>query len=114
MDTNVGIGSRLVRDGIPKEIENHGEIPITHIASEEEFRQALLERLREEVEELIASKTPEQVLEKIVDVHEVLQEIASSNGIGPVTIGDARRRKMLKAGGFKNRTILEEVRTPPA
>lgn len=105
--------NKLVRDKVPEIIRKNGEIPITHIASEKEFRHALFEKLLEEATELIASKTPEQMLEEIADIYEVLKTIASVCGFGTVQVEEARLQKKINVGGFKERIILDEVKASP-
>ena len=51
--------NKLVRDNIPNIITKNGRVPITHAAGEEEFDLALLQKLREEVDEYIENPSEE-------------------------------------------------------
>ena len=63
---------KLVRDGIPEIIRRHGVMLVSRFLSEEEYRVALLEKIVEEVQELISAAWSADMVGEIVDVLEVL------------------------------------------
>lgn len=100
--------NKLVRDNIPKIIKDDNKIPVTRIASEEEFSIRLNDKLQEEVAEYLASES----VEELADIAEVLRAIAHDKGFAPEYVEDIRQRKYKEHGGFHKRIILEETIEP--
>ena len=98
--------NKLVRDNIPEIIEKNNQKPFTHIASEEEFRQALKNKLYEEVNEFI--ETPN--LGEMADVLEVMYTICGFKEEKDIEEAENfRKEKLKKNGSFSKRIILEKV-----
>lgn len=97
--------NKLVRDGIPGIIREHGEDPQTRILNDEEFRRELLQKLIEEARELLESGT----LEERADVAEVLKAIDELMDWTPAQIETARAQKAAERGGFNDRIFLEKT-----
>ena len=57
--------NKLVRDNIPKIIENNGEIPNYRVLEDQEYLVALEKKLDEEVVEYHRDKTPEELLDYV-------------------------------------------------
>ena len=66
---------KLIRDRIPEIILAHLEMPIIHIAGDEEFTEALKAKLLEEVEEFFEEPSTEEA----ADIIEVLYAIFALN-----------------------------------
>ena len=98
--------NKLVRDKIPEIIKNKGAIPITHIASDEEYWQKLKEKLQEEVNEF----TKEGNDEEIADILEVIYTIRDYKKIDKNELELLRKKKAEERGGFKNKIILDETK----
>ena len=98
--------NKLVRDKIPEIIKNNREIPITHIASEDEYWQKLKEKLQEEVNEF----TKEGNDEEIADILEVIYAICDYKKIDKKELELLRKKKVEERGGFKNKIILDETK----
>lgn len=96
---------KLVRDKIPEVIRANGQIPVTHIATDDEFVTALGDKLAEEVEEFRQSGRPEE----IADILEVVDAICQSKGIDPVEIRRLKDNKKIERGGFLKKIILDRV-----
>ena len=94
---------KLVRDNIPDMIRAKGEDAKTRILNEEEYKLALLEKLREEVEELIESPS----LEERADIAEVLQALDRVFGFDANELEATKRAKQEARGGFSRRLFLE-------
>jgi predicted house-cleaning noncanonical NTP pyrophosphatase (MazG superfamily) len=97
--------NKLVRDRIPEIIRASGDECDYRIASKQEFRVLLNQKLREEVEELIMNPCAEE----IGDVLEVVEAIARLNAITLEDIKADKIRKKKERGGFNNRVVLENT-----
>ncbi|TAL48400.1 hypothetical protein EPN87_00640 [archaeon] len=96
---------KLVRDRIAEIMKESGKIPITRIASAEEYKQALKDKLLEEVREYMASGK----LEEIADIMEVIQCLIRVEGSDLETVEKIRKDKAGKRGGFEKGIILEGI-----
>ncbi len=99
------IYNKLVRDRIPEIIAENGSQCRYHVASPEELKQALLNKLREEVEEFIE----EPYVEELADIQEVLWRIQEVFNITEYEVRDATRQKAKERGIFDEGYILEYV-----
>jgi predicted house-cleaning noncanonical NTP pyrophosphatase (MazG superfamily) len=101
---------KLVRDHIPAIIRrNNLQCDIT-ILNEEEFRQALRSKLREEAQE-VAEANPDDLITELADLYEVVDTIMAMYQIDPETVRDAQIRRRQERGGFTQRICL--LRTYP-
>lgn len=98
--------NKLVRDNIPAKIEANGEIPVTHIADEQEYKTALKNKLREEIAEFLEDESTEE----LADVLEVLDAWIALKGYNRAQIENIQRQKHEERGGFLGRVILDGVR----
>ena len=103
---------KLVRDKIPDLIRSSGGIPQVKKLSAEHYREALLEKLHEEVAELSLEQTCEGVLQEAADVLEVLTAIAADHGATLDTIVAVARQKGEERGGFHMRLWLDGIDPP--
>ena len=101
------IFNKLVRDNIPNMIESNGEVPITRILDETEYRSELYKKLLEEADEVIKSSNQEETLEELADVLEVIRMIAKLEDKSIEDIMKIADKKRLKRGGFEKRIFLE-------
>lgn len=101
--------NKLVRDNIPTKIENNGEIAITRILNDEEYRVELYKKLKEECTEVVESKTSMDTLEELADVFEVIKSIAEFENKSIDDIIEIANQKRLKRGGFEKRIFLEKT-----
>ena len=97
--------NKLVRDNIPEIIEKDGEKPITHIAEDEEYEKALMEKLQEEVNEFLTEPSKKEM----ADVLEVLYAIAKLKGFDLDEVEKVRQERTEKRGGFEKKIILERT-----
>lgn len=101
--------NKLVRDNIPNKIESNGEVAITRILSDDEYRTELYKKLLEESHEVINSQRSQDTLEELADVLEVLRAIAELNNKELDDIIEMANQKRLKRGGFSKRIFLEKT-----
>ena len=99
---------KLVRDNIPDIIKNNGEVPITRILSNEEYKFELEKKLLEECKEVIES-CGEDRIEELADLLEVviaLGKIESRTLEDIIKVCEIKRQKR---GAFDQMIYLEEV-----
>jgi predicted house-cleaning noncanonical NTP pyrophosphatase (MazG superfamily) len=97
---------KLVRDKIPEIIKENGDIPVTHIAKDEEYWQKLKQKLKEETDEFIQGGD----IKELADVLELVYAICDFKGIGKDEMDVMRKRKSDERGAFKDRIILDETK----
>jgi predicted house-cleaning noncanonical NTP pyrophosphatase (MazG superfamily) len=93
---------KLVRDKIPQIIRSKGLEPVIYVASADEYSIRLRDKLREEVEEFIASDNDP---EELADVLEVLYALAERAGTDREQLEKLRMAKAEERGGFADRII---------
>jgi predicted house-cleaning noncanonical NTP pyrophosphatase (MazG superfamily) len=93
---------KLVRDKIPQIIRSKGEEPMLHTASLEEYEIRLRDKLREEVEEFLASDNDP---EELADILEVLHALAGQAGTDQQQLETLRANKAEQRGGFAGRIV---------
>ncbi|OVE74896.1 hypothetical protein BVX95_00885 [archaeon D22] len=94
---------KLVRDNIPKIIEQNGETPNYRVSKDEEYEEFLIEKLIEETNEFMEDKSEKE----FIDILEVLDEISDYMNFDLESIKDLKEDKSSKRGKFKKRFILE-------
>ena len=97
--------NKLVRDRIPEIIAAEGKTPKTRILNKQEYYQALLKKLEEELLEFKADPS----VEELADLQEVLLALADALNIGYNELAKMVSRKALARGSFKKRIFLESV-----
>lgn len=96
------IYNKLVRDHIPRIIEETGGKAEIRILTDEEYRIFLEKKLDEEVGEYHR----EQNAEELADILEVVYALAASIGCTKEELNDAYRKKHEARGGFEKRILL--------
>jgi predicted house-cleaning noncanonical NTP pyrophosphatase (MazG superfamily) len=102
--------NKLVRDKIPEIITANGEVAVTRVLDQNEYREALFEKLSEELEELRTASESERISE-LADLQEVLNSLSASYGYSPSGVRAAAEDKRSKRGGFSDRIYLERTLT---
>lgn len=105
----MGMYKKLVRDGIPAKIEKNGEVPVTRILDEEEYRLELKKKLVEEAEECQSAQNAAELTEELADLEEVIIALLKTYNITPQSVEDVRQEKYEKRGGFAEKIYLEGV-----
>lgn len=93
---------KLVRDKIPQIIRSRGQEPVIYTADIEEYSIRLRDKLREEVEEYLASDDDR---EELADILEVLYALARQAGTDQQQLEKLRAAKAEERGGFADRII---------
>mgnify|MGYP001851818588 CR=1 FL=1 len=94
--------NKLVRDNIPEMIKKNGQVPHTKVITEKEYKYALEEKLKEEVNEYINDNS----IEELADVLEVLDAIVQLNEFSWQEIIDKKIAKKEQRGDFSKRLFL--------
>ena len=95
--------NKLVRDRIPEIIADKGGESVTHIATDEEYKEKAIEKLQEELAEFLESNDPEE----LADLLEVIYAVAESLGVSKDELEAMRLKKSEERGGFSKRIVLE-------
>jgi len=102
--------NKLIRDNILEIIEANNKIANYRIIDDlDEVKELLFQKLKEEVEEVIASSTRIELFEELADVLEVLYRIAKINDLDLDELEKIRQRKKENRGGFERNLFLESV-----
>jgi predicted house-cleaning noncanonical NTP pyrophosphatase (MazG superfamily) len=96
---------KLVRDGIPAKIKDNGEKPITRELSSDEFKEAIIQKIHEEADELALNFS----VKELIDLAELVKTARDLIGINSVELEEARVAKSRRVGAFATRTYLEGV-----
>ena len=99
------IYNKLIRDNIPKILEEKGISFKTRNLSDEEYIKELNLKLKEEVNEYLESGE----VEELADIEEVLRAILDYKKVSYVDFEVARIKKAVGRGAFKNRIFLEST-----
>jgi predicted house-cleaning noncanonical NTP pyrophosphatase (MazG superfamily) len=97
--------NKLVRDRIPEIIAAEGRQYEIEVMAEQEYRQALLEKLVEEALEVSTAATDD--LEKeIADLYEVVDALIDAFSLSREMIQNTQQERRSQRGGLKNRIRL--------
>ena len=99
------INNKLIRDNILEIISNNNQKSNYHIATNEEYKNKLLEKLQEEICEFITDKNEEE----LADILEVIEHIITAFNFNKEKILEIREKKAEKNGKFSKKIILEKV-----
>ena len=104
--------NKLVRDKIPAHHDKNGST--THLKSlnDTEFDVALRTKMKEEIEEVCASKIKEELIEELADLFEVIDALTVLHGISKDEIRTIQERKRSERGGFHGRSFVTITEHP--
>ncbi len=104
------IYNKLVRDKIPNIIKSNGEVPITHILNDDEYKKELEKKLFEEYQEVL-NATKKDRLEELADMLEIIKYLAKLENSSLEEIIAIAKDKSIKKGAFEDKIFLEKVFT---
>ena len=93
--------NKLVRDKIPSIMAAEGKNFRTHIATDEEYSEKLLEEVKEFLED--------PCLEELVDILEVIAALTEAMGFTEEEVFEKINHKSATSGDFTKKIILESV-----
>lgn len=97
--------NKLVRDRIPEIIRQQGRSCEIEIIPEEEFLQALSQKLVEEANEIAGASSNELIVE-LADLLEVVDQLLEFSEIDRESVLEQQRRRQVERGGFSKRIRL--------
>ena len=97
--------NKLVRDRIPEILERAGHTYTLATMNEQEYQQALRDKLCEEAAEA-ASATAQHLISELADLYEVIDTLMASNSIDPTIVRAEQERRRSERGGFAQRIRL--------
>ena len=104
------IYNKLVRDKIPEIIKNDNCQSRIKILNDEEYVEALFNKLTEETDELIAAKkNSNEAIKEIGDIHEVIDAIIIALKLDRHKIMELKENRRKQRGGFSKKVFLEYV-----
>lgn len=103
---------KLVRDNIPTFHAEAGHVAETRSLEGKELSAALIAKLHEEVDEVSSALSPEELLEEIADVWQVIDTLVALHGITKVALGEMIAKKTAKKGAFSQGYYIETVTMP--
>lgn len=101
--------NKLVRDRIPKIIDNTGKKFSTRILDDSEYIIELKKKSFEELQEYVETNNNEDAIEELADVLEIIHALAEYHGASMEKVEEVRKQKAEKRGGFKEKIFLIEV-----
>jgi predicted house-cleaning noncanonical NTP pyrophosphatase (MazG superfamily) len=97
--------NKLVRDRIPALIEESGRTQRSRVMDEAEYRDALLNKVVEEIEEFRLKENEEE----IADIYEALDCLVRLKGFEPMHIDYIQLVKREARGSYNDRILLIEA-----
>lgn len=101
--------NKLIRGKVPELIRRDGQFPVTRVLDREARRAALLNKLRDEVNDLDTAGERNQILDEAADVYEILLTIISEAGYVDRDLYSHARKKRLERGSFDAGIWLERI-----
>jgi predicted house-cleaning noncanonical NTP pyrophosphatase (MazG superfamily) len=99
--------NKLVRDNIPNIIRTKGEgCEVRPLSDDQEFRQELFKKIREEASALAMVQSKEQFLQEYADLELVIETLMSELGITGEEFAAARANNFERKGGYTARHFL--------
>ena len=102
------IANKLVRDNIPDIIRSKGGTSVIRILNNEEYRNELIRKMHEEVNEFDTDDT----LEELGDIFAVLEALAEHSGYSITDVVMAAEAKAMTNGKFNNRYYMSTFDVP--
>ena len=96
---------KLVRDHITALLDEEKTAYESSILAEDTFKAALYKKLLEEAAEVI-SAPPDERLQELADVHEVLDAITRLSGFTLEQVCTMQQKRRKTSGGFEKRIML--------
>lgn len=103
---------KLIRDGLPQMMRDQQLTVFCHRLDDAAFLAALKAKLIEEAQEAAAAG-PDDLLEELADLSEVMAALMAAAGLSPQDVETARLAKRAQRGGFDGRVYNQAVEAEP-
>jgi predicted house-cleaning noncanonical NTP pyrophosphatase (MazG superfamily) len=103
---------KLIRDDLVAAMTVSGIVVHNRTIVGEEYACALVKKLHEEVNEVAAASDPQEIIEELADVFEVITAIAGAHGFDLQAIANKAQEKRAAKGGFSGGTYVEWIEMP--
>ncbi len=104
--------AKLVRDNIKKWHEEAGHTVIATQLRGDDLKTALMHKLQEECDEVMATTDRTELIEELADVRQVIQDLCNVAAISGSEIDAIRMKKLARKGGFSKEVYIEQVTIP--
>lgn len=100
---------KLVRDKAIERLNRKGAIVYSSQATPEEYIPLLLNKLKEETEEVISATTKQERINELADLMEVIRALAKASSITLEDIEKKRREAVEERGSFDERVVCHYI-----
>jgi predicted house-cleaning noncanonical NTP pyrophosphatase (MazG superfamily) len=100
---------KLIRDKLPVAMRHQGCLFQAQVLECDEYVHMLKKKLLEEAEEVYGAQGPDEIIEELADVLEVLHATANALGMAFERVEERRLTKREVRGGFDERTYIPYV-----
>ena len=104
--------AKLVRDNIPGWHRDKGHTVEGRQLSAEELKSALIAKLREEADEIDGALSPEELVEEISDVQQIIDDLCAVMHIAKEDLAAVIAKKTGRKGGFLHGEYIDTVTIP--
>ncbi|WP_083821322.1 nucleoside triphosphate pyrophosphohydrolase [Candidatus Odyssella thessalonicensis] len=112
MKTNHFKFDKLIRDRSPQFLQDSGINVFHRVMGQDEFIRQLKQKLLEEVQEVHTALSPEEMLEELADLLEVIYALTTCQGFSLADLEAQRLQKKEARGGFEGRLYIAAVEIP--
>jgi predicted house-cleaning noncanonical NTP pyrophosphatase (MazG superfamily) len=112
-DVEVAEFNKLVRDDVPRSIQERGEAASVRRMAGKELETALRSKLIEEAIEVSRASNYEDLVGEIADLQEVLSAIKKHIAISNEHVRQEQEKKRMKRGGFASGVMLIRTESQP-
>src|SRR5688572_25543459 len=104
--------NKLVRDKIVAIMESHGSKLYSFSLNDQDFNKQLKIKLQEEAAEVLHAQTPQELIEELADVLEIIHALAKLHNISDQDLSKAQEQKRNEKGGYNDRIFLTFAEHP--
>ena len=98
--------NKLIRDLIPKRIEESNGKYFCRQLLQKDFKKELIKKVEEEASGLKNSKTKKEIISEMGDILDVIDEIKKVFKISEKELTESRKKEFKRKGGFDRKLFL--------